>query len=83
MNSRIQFLKIAIKYKKHIEIDYTNYRNIHNIRVIQPNKIEYEETSFHPGKQFILYAYDPSKKDIRGFACKDIHSLKIQFQNKT
>lgn len=80
MKSLVQHMKIVIKNRKYIQIDYTNYRNKRNVRIVQPNEIIFEETYFHKGKQWILYAYDPTKKDMRCFACKDIHSFKIQIE---
>jgi predicted DNA-binding transcriptional regulator YafY len=69
----IPILRI-IKMSDSVLIDYTNYRGERSSRTIIPQKIVFESNEYHPEKQWILYALDVQKNEVRGFAMKDIHS---------
>lgn len=55
-------------------IDYTNHRGERSERKVQPWKIEFKSTDFHPVAQWIMCAWCYERKAIRRFAMKDIHS---------
>lgn len=55
-----------------VRIIYTNWRGETAERTIQPIKIWFGSTQWHPEKQWLLTAYDVDKKAERDFALKDI-----------
>jgi hypothetical protein len=57
-----------------VEIDYTNYRGERSLRRIQPKKLRFESTEWHPEPQWLMEALDLGKNETRYFALKDIHS---------
>lgn len=58
-------------------IDYTNYRGERdNSRLIKPIRIEFGSNEWHPEPQYLLYAFDLAKNDVRHFAMASIHSWK-------
>ncbi len=52
--------------------EYKNYKSIVSRRNVQPIKIWYGETKYHPIKQYFLKAYDLDKDQERDFALSDI-----------
>lgn len=57
-----------------VDIIYTNYRGETSFRCIIPGKIWFGATQWHPDEQWLLDAYDVTKKVTRSFAMKDIQS---------
>lgn len=56
------------------QIDYTNWQGHRAVRTILPIKLFWGEVEFHPGKQWLLEAYDFDKDAVRYFAVKDINA---------
>lgn len=59
-----------------VAIDYTNHRGERSIRVIQPRRIIWANSEWHPRTQWLLEAFDYGKKADREFAMENIHSWK-------
>jgi predicted DNA-binding transcriptional regulator YafY len=57
-----------------VVIDYTNWKGVRGTRTIEPLRMYWGRTNYHPESQWLLNAYDPVKKEVRIFAMKDIHS---------
>lgn len=55
-------------------IDYTNHRNERSVRVINPIRIYYGSTHWHPEDQWLLAAWDMEKNADRIFAMKNVHA---------
>lgn len=55
-------------------IGYTNRRGVRSKHRIQPDRIEWSNSEWHPETQWLLLAWDYGKKAEREFAMKDIHS---------
>ena len=55
-----------------VTILYTNYRGETALRTIEPIKIWFGGTEWHPEPQWLLDAIDIEKNDNRSFAMKDI-----------
>ena len=51
---------------------YKNWKGEVSLRRVIAVKLELTSTEWHQEKQFILFAYDLDKQDIRGFAIADI-----------
>lgn len=54
-------------------IDYTNWRGERGIRRVIPLDIDKRSTKWHPGRQWLMRAYDVEKKANRDFALESIH----------
>jgi predicted DNA-binding transcriptional regulator YafY len=65
-------LAIAGERPDVVLIDYINYRGERGIRRIIPERCYLDEVSWHPGRQWILDAWDLDKDAIRSFAIADI-----------
>jgi hypothetical protein len=65
-------------HQQSVNILYTNYRGETAVRRIVPIRVEFCETEWHPGKQWILVAQDLEKGAERSFACKDIRAWFIE-----
>jgi len=59
---------------KQVWIDYTNYRGKRGWRYIEPIRIDFSSTEFHPELQWLMKAWDQEKETLRTFAMKDIHT---------
>lgn len=55
-------------------IDYTNWKGVRSTRQIHPRRVFYGTSDFHPEMQWLLEAFDFSKRELRTFAMKDIHN---------
>ena len=55
-----------------VRILYRNWRGVTAWRRIVPEMITCQETTYHPGYQWTLHAWDLDKKDNRFFSIKDI-----------
>lgn len=64
----------AAEREKAVRILYTNYRHETAVRTIIPERIWYGSTSWHPGQQWLLDAFDVEKGERRSFAVADIKS---------
>lgn len=64
----------------HTVIDYTNYKGERGFRNIQPERLRFGATEYHPEKQWLLEAYDLDKEATRTFAVRDIHSWRGNFR---
>ena len=51
-----------------VVIDYTNYRGERALRPIEPARIVFGATPWHPEKQWLLEAFDIVKNEHRSFA---------------
>lgn len=57
-----------------VTIDYTNWRKERRRRKIQPLRLAFKNTEWHPDTQWLLEAADCEDGKIKEFAMKDIHS---------
>lgn len=55
-----------------VSITYTNWRGETTKRIIQPERIYFGKTQWHPEEQWLLRAFDQDKQAKRDFAMKDI-----------
>jgi predicted DNA-binding transcriptional regulator YafY len=56
-----------------VEIDYTNHRGERQIRCIKPIRLTWCKSDWHPGEQWILYAFCYERNAEREFAMAGIH----------
>jgi predicted DNA-binding transcriptional regulator YafY len=56
-----------------VYILYTNHRGERAVRHIQPLEVFFGVSEYHTERQWLLFAYDIDKKDMRNFAMRDIH----------
>lgn len=58
-----------------VTIDYTNWRGVRGVRVIEPSALSFKKSMFHEDVQWFIEAFDPAKKDgePRDFALVNIH----------
>lgn len=61
-----------MRMEKYLEFEYINWEGKRAIRKVNPIKIWYGNTKWHPRKQWFLKAIDLNKKEERDFALKDI-----------
>lgn len=52
--------------------EYRNYRGEVSIRQVQPMRVYFGNTEWHPESQWLLEAADLEKNAVRDFAMKDI-----------
>ena len=71
---------MEIKDNTVVTILYTNYRGKTGYRKIQPEKIWFGATDWHPKEQWLLDAYDLEKEASRNFAMKDIKEWLVENQ---
>lgn len=57
-----------------LEFGYTNWRGERGNRRVQPTRLYYGSTEWHPEPQWLLEAIDLDKGEVRAFAVKDIGS---------
>lgn len=57
-----------------VRIDYTNHRGERRQRLIEPQRIFFGQSEWHPDWQWVLVAFDVEKHAFRNFAMKDIHA---------
>jgi predicted DNA-binding transcriptional regulator YafY len=55
-----------------LKFKYKNWESKTTIRTVEPIKIWYGKTQWHPKKQWFLKALDLDKNEERDFAIKDI-----------
>lgn len=55
-----------------VVIDYTNYRGERALRPIEPTRILFGSTPWHPDPQWLLEAWDITKNEHRSFALNGI-----------
>jgi predicted DNA-binding transcriptional regulator YafY len=60
--------------KKHVIIDYTNWRGERRLRGIRPINLAFKSNEWHPETQWLLEAIDLTDGKIKTFALKNIHS---------
>lgn len=53
-------------------VTYTNYRGETATRSIQPSRLFWGSTEWHPEPQWLLEAWDFGKSEARVFALKDM-----------
>ena len=58
--------------KTHVKIRYTNHRGETADRVIEPGDLFFGKSEWHPGRQWLLQAWDFGKGQLRTFAMKDV-----------
>ncbi len=56
-----------------INIDYTNYKGVRGVRMIDPILLHWGSNQYHKKPQWLLEAYDCEKGEYRSFAVADIH----------
>jgi predicted DNA-binding transcriptional regulator YafY len=66
------FINLQNSFDKAVRLIYKNYRGETAERTIQPIRIWFGETEWHPGKQWLMDAYDLERKANRSFAMKDV-----------
>lgn len=60
-----------------VEIDYTNWCGERRKRMIEPMKLVFMETEWHPTPQWILWAADVEAENaVKAFAMSGIHEWK-------
>lgn len=59
--------------RKHVIIDYTNWRGERGLRRIVPLSMHFENNEWHPETQWLLEADDVEKGETRTFAVVNIH----------
>lgn len=57
-----------------VVIDYTNYNGERARRAIEPARIVFGSTPWHPEPQWLLEAFDIVKNDHRSFALNQVHA---------
>ena len=62
--------------RRAVEIDYTNWRGERSTRKIMPHRWMFENNEWHAETQWLLYALDIEKQEMRTFALANIHSWK-------
>lgn len=67
----------TIRTGREVRIDYTNWRGMRSVRVIQPIRIWFGSNDFHPGDNWFLRAIDLEKDEMRDFLMDDIHSFEL------
>lgn len=55
-------------------IDYTNHRGERSERRVMPLRWEFQSTEWHATAQWVMWAFDTDKLEMRGFAMCHIHS---------
>jgi predicted DNA-binding transcriptional regulator YafY len=60
-----------------VTIDYENWRGKRRLRRIEPLRIVFANSEWHPESQWLLEAVDVEKGETREFAMKDIHSWTV------
>lgn len=55
-----------------VTVTYTNYRGETATRKIQPSRLFWGSTEWHPEPQWLLEAWDFGKSAVRVFALKDM-----------
>jgi predicted DNA-binding transcriptional regulator YafY len=55
-----------------LKFEYVNWEGKKAVRKVEPIKIWYGKTQWHPKKQWFLKALDLDKNEERDFAIKDI-----------
>jgi predicted DNA-binding transcriptional regulator YafY len=55
-----------------IRIVYTNYKGDTRVRQLQPIRIHFSSTKWHPKPQWLLDALDLERNEERSFAIRDI-----------
>ncbi|KUM86081.1 MULTISPECIES: hypothetical protein [Streptomyces] len=66
--------ELTVLSEQEVRILYINYRGEKGWRHIQPLKIWFGSTDWHPGKQWLMDAIDLDKQVERSFALKDIQA---------
>lgn len=59
--------------RKHVIIDYTNWRGERGLRRIVPLAMRFENNEWHTESQWLLEADDVEKGETRTFAVVNIH----------
>ncbi len=73
----------SLKDCETVAIVYTNYKGVKAARVINPVKLWYGKTEYHPVRQWLLEAWDVEKKAKRNFATCHIESWRpVTFEPK-
>lgn len=57
---------------KTVQILYRNYRGETAVRMVEPSRIWFGATDWHPEPQWVLEALDLDKGVVRSFAMRDI-----------
>jgi hypothetical protein len=59
-----------------VKIDYTNWRGERRVRRVQPDRIVFESSEWHPEPQWVLRAIDLEDEDHaeKAFAMSGVHS---------
>lgn len=63
---------------KRVTIDYTNYKHERKLRNIEPVRILFGSSEWHPEPQWLLRALDIDRGVIREFAIANIHAWRQQ-----
>ena len=54
-----------------IKMVYTNYKGKTELRTVEPSRVWYGCTEWHPERQWLLQAWDVDKMAMRNFALTD------------
>lgn len=73
--SALDVLLLAEDEDAVVVIDYTNHRGERMKRLVEPVRLHWGATEWHPEPQFFLRAYDSQKRALRDFAVKNIHGV--------
>jgi predicted DNA-binding transcriptional regulator YafY len=55
-------------------IDYTNWKGERAKRIVLPLSIFWGASQWHPKPQWLMYAFDYGRDDVRHFALSSIHN---------
>lgn len=64
----------SLKKDQPVKVRYTNWKGQTSLRTIEPIKLFWGSTEYHPEEQWLLKCWDVEKGAERTFAMKDIHS---------
>lgn len=65
------------KLQTRVTFTYKNWRGMVSTRTVQPFRIFFGVTEYHPDPQWLLEAWDCDKDAARTFALKDISQWKV------
>ena len=66
-------VRSAIAAGMAIEVEYTNYRGIKAVRRVEPRRMWFGATDYHPEPQWLMDVFDLDRGAIRTFAMRDIN----------
>ena len=59
-----------------VTFTYTNYKGATSVRTVEPVAVSFGANEWHPKPQWLLFAHDRSRDDLRTFAMDKISNWK-------